>query len=104
MLLAPAGESKRSKRYFPFAEGPRNCVGQSLAKVSLVATMATLLQHFHFKLADEVSHHQNPTTVPRRNINIIDHDDYGCVWQCPPLPSQQTSVLSQIRYSIWLLE
>ena len=50
-----AGNSKRPKRYFPFAEGPRNCVGQSLAKVSLVATAATLLQHFSFKLADEVS-------------------------------------------------
>ena len=49
-----AGNSKRPKRYFPFAEGPRNCVGQSLAKVSLVATMATLLQHFSFRLADEV--------------------------------------------------
>ena len=50
-----AGESKRPKRYFPFAEGPRSCVGQSLAKVSLLATMATLMQHFHFCLADEVS-------------------------------------------------
>ena len=47
-------DSKRPKRYFPFAEGPRSCVGQSLAKVSLVATMATLMQHFHFTLADEV--------------------------------------------------
>ncbi len=31
-------------------------MGQSLAKVSLVATMATLLQHFSFKLAEEVSY------------------------------------------------
>lgn len=66
-LFAPAGESKRPKRYFPFAEGPRSCVGQSLAKVSLVATMATLLQHFHFELADEVSHHQIP---PLRSAEI----------------------------------
>ena len=51
---ACAEDSKRPKRYFPFAEGPRSCVGQSLAKVSLVATMATLMQHFHFTLADEV--------------------------------------------------
>jgi len=27
---------------------------ESLAKVSLEATMATLMQHFHFCLADEV--------------------------------------------------
>ena len=53
-MSARAGDSKRPKRYFPFAEGPRNCVGQSLAKVSLAATMATLLQHFSFRLADEV--------------------------------------------------
>ncbi len=46
----------RPKRYFPFAEGPRNCVGQNLAKVSLTATVATLMQHFSFRLADEVSH------------------------------------------------
>jgi cytochrome P450 len=52
--ILDAGDSKRPKRYFPFAEGPRNCVGQSLAKISLVATMATLYQHFSFKLADEV--------------------------------------------------
>lgn len=44
----------RPKRYFPFAEGPRNCVGQNLAKVSLLGTMATLMQHFSFRLADEV--------------------------------------------------
>ena len=49
-----ADDSRRPKRYFPFAEGPRSCVGQSLAKVSLVATMATLLSRFSFRLADEV--------------------------------------------------
>ncbi|KAK9916187.1 hypothetical protein WJX75_009837 [Coccomyxa subellipsoidea] len=48
------GDSMRPKRYFPFAEGPRNCVGQNLAKVSLLGTMATLMQHFSFRLADEM--------------------------------------------------
>ena len=45
-----AAGSGRAKRYIPFAEGPRNCVGQSLAKVSLVTTMATLLPRFRFVL------------------------------------------------------
>ena len=49
------GDNRQPKRYIPFAEGPRNCVGQSLAKVSLVATLAVLLSRFSFKLADDVS-------------------------------------------------
>jgi cytochrome P450 len=54
--LCPAvdEEGKRPKRYFPFAEGPRNCVGQSLAQVTLPVTLAILLSRFHFKLAEEV--------------------------------------------------
>ena len=47
---AGAGDNGRAKRYMPFAEGPRNCVGQSLAKVSLAATMASLLPKFKFVL------------------------------------------------------
>ncbi len=54
---APAGAGGGgggAKRYIPFAEGPRNCVGQSLAKVSLVTTMATLLPKFRFVLHDSM--------------------------------------------------
>lgn len=42
------------KRWFPFAEGPRNCVGKSLAQITLPATLAILLSRFSFRLADEV--------------------------------------------------
>ena len=52
--LACTGNSKRPKRYIPWAEGPRSCVGKNLANVSLMATTATLLQHFRFRLADNV--------------------------------------------------
>ena len=53
--MGSAGSKARQpKRYFPFAEGPRNCVGQSLAKLSMLATAATLLSHFHFRLADKM--------------------------------------------------
>jgi cytochrome P450 len=53
-LAGELGGADRPKRYFPFAEGLRNCVGQSLAKVSLVTTMATLLPRFRFVLADSM--------------------------------------------------
>lgn len=47
--------SKVVKRYMPFSEGTRSCPGMSLAKVNLTACLATLLGHFSFRLADEVS-------------------------------------------------
>ncbi len=46
--------SKQGKRWFPFSDGPRNCVGQALAKMNMAATFAQLYSNFSFKLADEV--------------------------------------------------
>ena len=50
-------------------------MGQSLAKVSLVATMATLMQHFHFCLADEVI---SWPTFPRSDVLSIRTLETGC--------------------------
>ncbi len=46
--------SRQGKRWFPFSDGPRNCVGQALAKMNMAATFAQLYSHFYFQLADEV--------------------------------------------------
>ncbi len=46
--------SRQGKRWFPFSDGPRNCVGQALAKMNMAATFAQLYSHFSFQLADEV--------------------------------------------------
>eukprot|EP00967_Tisochrysis_lutea_P079248 scaffold108363_cov21-Tisochrysis_lutea.AAC.1 len=54
---APAGESNgHSKRivFAPFSEGPRSCVGQTLAKIEVATVLATLLAHFRVELAPEV--------------------------------------------------
>ena len=53
-LRACADREEVPKRWFPFAEGTRNCVGKSLAQVTLPATLAILLARFSFRLADEV--------------------------------------------------
>ena len=47
--------SKQGKRWFPFSDGPRNCVGQALAKMNMAATFAQLYSHYSFQLAEEVT-------------------------------------------------
>eukprot|EP00884_Botryococcus_braunii_P017510 jgi/Botrbrau1/4442/Bobra.0348s0030.1 len=42
------------KRYLPFSDGPRNCAGMSLAKITMSATLATLLGRFTLRLADRM--------------------------------------------------
>lgn len=36
--------------FMPFSDGPRNCVGQSLAKMEVIALLAKLLSHFRFEM------------------------------------------------------
>lgn len=43
------------RRWLPFSDGPRSCVGQPLAYINVTATLAILLANFHFRLADKVS-------------------------------------------------
>lgn len=49
-----SGEELRFKKYMPFGDGMRACVGQSLAKMNYTAATALLLSHFTFRLADRV--------------------------------------------------
>ena len=53
-VVDPEDLSNRPKRWYPFSEGARSCVGQSLANMNLAGTLATLLARFHFRLADQV--------------------------------------------------
>lgn len=40
--------------FMPFSEGPRNCVGQSLAKMEVMTMLAKLLANFRIELAPEM--------------------------------------------------
>lgn len=53
-LPSSSQEAGRAKRFLPFSLGRRDCVGQSLARMNMTATIATLLSEFSFCLADEV--------------------------------------------------
>ncbi len=38
----------------PFSEGPRSCVGQSLAKLEVMTVLSMLLANFRLRLAQEM--------------------------------------------------
>ncbi|EFJ42950.1 hypothetical protein VOLCADRAFT_96865 [Volvox carteri f. nagariensis] len=40
--------------FMPFSEGPRSCVGQSLAKLEVMTVLAMLLANFRIELSDEM--------------------------------------------------
>ncbi len=48
------GPGKRGITFMPFSEGPRNCVGQSLAKMEVMTLLAKLLGSFRVELAPEM--------------------------------------------------
>jgi cytochrome P450 len=45
---------QRGITFMPFSEGPRNCVGQSLAKMEVMTLLAKLLASFRIELAPEM--------------------------------------------------
>ena len=48
-------DGKAPKRFIPFGEGQRNCVGQTLARLNLTTAIAQLYGSFTFRLASEVT-------------------------------------------------
>ena len=48
------GGQHRVRRFLPFSVGPRDCIGQNLARLNYQTTVPMLLAHFSFRLADEV--------------------------------------------------
>eukprot|EP00884_Botryococcus_braunii_P018825 jgi/Botrbrau1/5626/Bobra.55_1s0015.1 len=42
------------RRFVPFGDGCRKCIGGELGRVSLIATLARLFSNFRFRLADQM--------------------------------------------------
>lgn len=78
-----ATPQRKFKRFLPFADGPRDCVGQNLAQVSVPATLLQLLRHFEFKLDPGYDH----STVC--NTGLIMTPPHGMPMYCIPRGSEK---------------
>lgn len=75
-VVDPKDPSNRPKRWYPFSDGPRSCVGQSLAYMNLAGTLAALLARFHFRLADQVMY---PLIITHACIDATRSEALFCV-------------------------
>lgn len=93
---APASAaSDKPKRFFPFAEGPRNCVGQSLAMTTLPTTLATLLSRFHFGLADSMGGAVG--VAKREQYTLVTGVDGGMMMHAVPRPGVLEARAERLR-------
>ncbi|KAK9852579.1 hypothetical protein WJX84_011218, partial [Apatococcus fuscideae] len=51
---AKTGSGTKAKRFFPFSQGMRNCVGKNLGELTVQAFMAVFCSHFTVQLAPEM--------------------------------------------------
>ncbi|KAK9856118.1 hypothetical protein WJX84_001364 [Apatococcus fuscideae] len=61
----------KARRYMPFMDGQRDCIGQSLANVTAMSTLARLYGSFSFRLADEMGGAAGVRADEHLNLGII---------------------------------
>ena len=85
----------KPKRFFPFAEVPRNCVGQSLAMTTLPTTLAMLLSRFHFGLADSMGGAVG--VAKREQYTLVTGVDGGMMMHAVPRPGVLEARADRLR-------
>ncbi|BDA44787.1 probable 1,25-dihydroxyvitamin D(3) 24-hydroxylase, mitochondrial [Coccomyxa sp. Obi] len=78
----PHKQARRVKRWFPYGEGNRQCIGMPLASINLQASVASLLAAFKFKLADEMGGAEGVSKAETYTITLSPGN--GLMMHCIP--------------------
>ncbi|GLC34196.1 hypothetical protein PLESTM_000168400 [Pleodorina starrii] len=68
--VVKAAATASARGWIPFSEGPRNCVGQSLALLELRTVLAVLCGRFRFQLADEMGGVEGVVAASRQETTL----------------------------------
>lgn len=49
-----AGKDQINKPYYPFGDGPRNCIGMRLGKMNTKVSLVLFLQNYSYELEDKL--------------------------------------------------
>lgn len=74
------------RRFLPFGDGSRKCIGGELGRVSLTATLARVIGNFRFSLADKVRSPVLPPPPPVHGLKAHHWLLVGLPWLLVGLP------------------
>lgn len=60
-----AGKNAINRPYYPFGDGPRNCIGFRLGKLQVKVGILMMLQHFRYELPNEIDRTREMEFEPR---------------------------------------
>lgn len=97
----PSPTPQLLKPFLPFSEGPRNCVGQSLALVEIRAALALLLGHFAFELTPDMGGLQGGVACPG-NLRGMRADQSLPEMRVTPVVAASAGVSDDARQAVTL--
>ncbi|XP_031640195.1 probable cytochrome P450 6d5 [Contarinia nasturtii] len=63
-----AGKNQSNRPYYPFGDGPRNCIGMRLGKMQTKVGLVMMLQQFRYDLENELERTREMEFEPRSNL------------------------------------
>ncbi|KAI8477013.1 MAG: cytochrome P450 [Monoraphidium minutum] len=83
-LAAAAAASKEGIAFMPFSDGPRSCVGQSLAKAEVMTLLAKILGSFKLELAPEMGGLEGVLARESTHLTLQTRGTKGIRMRCTP--------------------
>lgn len=80
-----SSQKASAKKFLPFSGGIRSCIGQNLAQINMLATLAILLSKFDLKIPEELDSLSMQMEIQRSRITTFpDWKGQGLPMRCIP--------------------